>query len=147
MDPAKFIADMRNYAAKSVSLVIADNGIYKHDNQTRDKCPECGKFLLDVTGKRGKMLVCPDRECGYRKGVSMTSNARCPECHKKMEMRGDGENKSFYCTCGYREKLETFNQRVGERVNKKEVSQFLQKQNEPDPINSSLADALAKWKK
>ena len=54
------------------------------------------------------MLVCPDRNCGYRKGVSQVSNARCPTCHKKMEIRGDGDNKIFACSCGYREKLSTF---------------------------------------
>lgn len=141
-----FIDEMKKYASKVVSTVIASSEAYKHDNMTREKCPECGKFLLDVNGKKGKMLVCPDRECGYRKGISQVSNARCPECHKKMEIRGEGENKSFYCACGYREKLENFNKRKGEQVNKKEVSSFLKKQ-EDENINSALAEALAKWKK
>ncbi len=146
-DAAAFSKEIRTYAAGMVSKVIANDSVYKHDNMTREKCPECGKFMLDVTGKRGKMLVCPDRECGYRKNVSQTSNARCPECHKKMEMRGDGDNKTFYCSCGHREKLETFKERAGERVNKREVSKFLQQQNQPEEINSALADALAKWRK
>jgi DNA topoisomerase-3 len=92
------------------------------------------------------MLVCQDRECGYRKGLSQISNARCPECHKKMEIRGEGENKGFFCSCGYREKLEAFNKRKGEQVNKREVGRFLNQQEE-EGINSALADALAKWKK
>lgn len=142
-----FIDEMKKYASKLVSNVIASSAAYKHDNQTREKCPECGKYLLDVTGKKGKMLVCPDRECGYRKGISQVTNARCPECHKKMEMRGEGENKTFYCSCGYREKLEAFQKRKGEQVNKKEVSKFLNKQNDDTQINSALAEALAKWKK
>ncbi len=91
------------------------------------------------------MLVCPDRECGYRKTVTIVSNARCPECHKKMEIRGEGDNKSFYCLCGYREKLDAFKKRKGEQVDKKEVTQFLKKQDAGEPINSALADALAKW--
>ena len=142
----EFVGEMKGYASKLVSNVIASADVYKHDNMTREKCPECGKYLLDVTGKKGKMLVCQDRECGYRKGVSMISNARCPECHKKMEIRGEGENKTFSCTCGYREKLEAFNKRKGEQVNKKEVSRILDQQ-EDEGINSALADALAKWKK
>lgn len=141
-----FVADMRNYAAKMVGAVISSNEVYKHDNVTREKC-ECGKYLLEVNGKKGKMLVCPDRECGYRKTISQTSNARCPECHKNMEIRGEGENKSFYCTCGYREKLEAFKKRKGEQVNKKEVSSFLRQQDTDEAINSALADALSKWKK
>lgn len=143
----EFINEMKTYATKVVSTVIVSTNAYKHDNMTREKCPECGKYLLDVAGKKGKMLVCADRECGYRKGVSMTSNARCPECHKKMEIRGEGDNKSFYCSCGYREKLEAFQKRKGEQVNKKEVSRILEKQNDDTQINSALAEALAKWKK
>ena len=42
-------------------------------------------------GKRKKtrsLLVCQDRECGYRETVSRTTNARCPVCHKRMELVG-----------------------------------------------------------
>ncbi|HEY5584343.1 MAG TPA: DNA topoisomerase III [Ruminiclostridium sp.] len=147
INSVEFINEMKAYASKIVSSVIASTAAYKHDNMTREKCPDCGKFLLDVSGKKGKMLVCSDRECGYRKGVSQVSNARCPDCHKKMEIRGDGDNKSFYCGCGYREKLEAFTKRKGEQVNKKEVSNFLNQQDEGEPINSALAEALAKWGK
>lgn len=142
---ATFVAEMRNYATKLVKDVTSSNEVFKHDNVTREKC-ECGKFLLEVNGKKGKMLVCPDRECGFRKSISQVSNARCPQCHKKMEIRGEDENKSFYCSCGYREKLDSFKKRKGEQVNKKEVTNFLKQQDKGDPINSALADALAKWK-
>lgn len=145
-NPGEFVNEMKSYASKLVSNVIASSDVFKHDNMTREKCPECGKYLLEVNGKKGKMLVCQDRECGYRKGLSMVSNARCPECHKKMEIRGEGENKGFFCSCGFREKLEAFNKRKGEQVNKKEVGKFLNQQ-EDEGINSALADALAKWKK
>jgi DNA topoisomerase-3 len=145
-NPAEFINEMKGYASRLVGNVIASSDTFRHDNMTREKCPECGKYLLEVNGKKGKMLVCQDRECGYRKGLSMISNARCPECHKKMEIRGEGEAKAFFCSCGYREKLEAFNKRKGEQVNKKEVGQFLSRQ-EDEGINSALADALSKWKK
>ena len=147
VNPSTFIGEMKNYATKLVGAVIANSEQFKHDNVTREKCPECGKYMLDVNGKKGKMLVCPDRECGHRKTVTVISNARCPECHKKMEIRGEGEKKSFYCVCGYREKLDAFKQRKGEQVNKKEVTQFLKQQDSGEPINSALADALAKWGK
>ena len=96
------------------------------------------------------MYVCQDRECGYRKGISQTSNARCPECHKKMEIKGEGENKLFTCVCGHREKLSAFTKRrEAEKgtMNKREVGSFLQNQNEGKLINTALADALAKLKK
>ena len=145
-NPGEFVKEMKSYASKLVSNVIASSDVYKHDNMTREKCPDCGKYLLEVNGKKGKMLVCQDRECGYRKGLSMVSNARCPECHKKMEIKGEDQNKGFFCSCGYREKLEAFNKRKGEQVNKKDVGKFLNEQ-EDEGINSALADALAKWKK
>lgn len=144
-NPAVFVAEMRNYATKLVKDVTSSNAVFKHDNVTREKC-ECGKYLLEVNGKKGKMLVCPDRECGFRKSISQVSNARCPQCHKKMEIRGENENKSFYCACGYREKLDAFKKRKGEQVNKREVAKFLSHQEKNEPINSALADALAKWK-
>lgn len=145
VDPKAFIREMRTYASSLVGKVVAGSETFRHDNLTREKCPECGKFLLDVTGKKGKMLVCSDRACGYRKGVSRVSNARCPQCHKKMEMRGEGEDTTFACICGHREKLSAFKQRKGEQVNKREVSRFLKEQEEDSPINSALAEALKKW--
>ena len=147
---AGFISNIRSYAAKLVTTVIGSSQTYRHDNITRTKCPECGKFLLQVKGKRGEMYVCQDRECGYRQGISQTSNARCPTCHKKMEMRGEGEAKMFTCSCGYREKLSAFTKRrEGEKgsVNKREVQQFIQQQKGNEPINTALADALAKLQK
>lgn len=147
VNSSTFVSEMKGYATKLVGAVIANSEQFKHDNVSREKCAECGKYLLEVNGKKGKMLVCPDRECGYRKTVTVISNARCPNCHKKMEMRGEGDNKSFYCACGYREKLDAFKKRRGEQVNKKEVTQFLRHQEPDEPINSALADALAKWKK
>ncbi len=52
--------------------------------------------MLKVKGKRGTMLVCQDRECGHRESVSRTTNARCPNCHKRMEMRGEGDKQILY---------------------------------------------------
>ncbi|MGE4271746.1 MAG: DNA topoisomerase III [Desulfitobacterium sp.] len=149
-DQQHFIQGIKSYAAQLVGQVVGSSQTYRHDNVTRAKCPECGKFLLQVKGKRGEMFVCQDRECGYRQGLSVQSNARCPQCHKKMELRGEGENKLFTCGCGYREKLSAFNKRKEQdgkgSYNKKEVNQYLQKQKEVAPVNTALADALAKLK-
>lgn len=144
-NPHAFIHEMREYATKLVQNVTTSSETFKHDNVTREKC-KCGQYLLEVNGKRGKMLVCPDRECGFRKTIARVSNARCPECHKKMEIRGEGDKQSFYCVCGYREKLENFKKRKSTQVNKKEVKRFMRQQETGENINSSLADALSKWK-
>lgn len=144
-----FIGDLKGYAAKLVSTVAVSSTTFKHDNITGSKCPECGKYLLEVKGKKGKMHICQDRECGYRKSISQLSNARCPQCHKKMEIRGEGEKKIFICPCGYREKLSAFNERKKAQkgsIDKREVSKYLKKQNSDVPINTALADALAKLK-
>ena len=143
-----YVRRMREYASGLVSAVIASDAKYSHDNMTRDKCPDCGKFLLDVNGKKGKMLVCPDRECGYRKNVSMQTNARCPNCHKKMDMRGEGDKRLFVCVCGYRERLADFEKRRTESgASKRDMNDYFQSQSkrDADTGNSALAAQLAKW--
>ena len=105
-----------------------------------------GKYLLDVNGKKGKMLICQDRECGYRKSITVITNARCPECHKKLEMRGEGDKKSFYCVCGYREKLSDFEKRKESAgAGKRDVAKYMQQQSRQKTSSNPLADQLAKW--
>lgn len=147
----KFIGDMKNYSIDIVREIKQSDSKFKHDNLTKNRCPECGKFMLEVNGKRGKMLVCEDRECNTRKTVSQTTNARCPVCHKRLELRGEGEGKTFVCSCGHREKLSTFNKRKSEEKNKaskKDVNKYLKNQNKTDEnFNNPFAAALAKLKK
>jgi DNA topoisomerase III len=146
-----FLNEMRTYTKEVVDDIKSSGKQFKHDNMTRTKCTECGKFMLEVKGKHGRMLVCQDRECGSRKTLETVTNARCPECHKKLALHGEGENKVFVCKCGYREKLSTFNERKKKEksnLSKKDVSKFLKEQNKEnnEPINSALAEALAKLK-
>ena len=143
---SEFVDQMRKYATELVTEVKASNQTYRHDNQTRTPCPDCGKYLLRVKGKRGEMLVCPDRECGYRRSLSQTTNARCPNCHKKMELRGEGEKQMFACVCGYREKLSDFKKRrANAGAGKRDVRKYLANQ-DTSGGNTAMADALAKWK-
>ncbi|MRX71186.1 DNA topoisomerase III [Bacillus lacus] len=147
-----FIQEMRAYAKQAVHEIKSSDKKFKHDNVTGSRCPECSKLLLEVNGKKGKMLVCQDRECGYRKNVAKVTNARCPQCRKKLELRGEGEGQIFVCVCGHREKLSTFNERrkkdKNKNVSKKEVQSYMKKQGRQsdEPINTALADALAKLK-
>ena len=145
-DSAKFIEEMRAYASSLVSSVKSSEAKYRHDNMTREPCPECGKYLLEVNGKKGKMLVCQDRECGYRKSISVVTNARCPECHKKLELRGEGDKKSFFCVCGYREKLSDFEKRKESAgAGKRDVAKYMQQQAKQKTAVNPLAEQLAKW--
>jgi len=143
-----FTADIKNYVAKLIVNIKSSTVSYRHDNMTKNRCPSCDKFLLEINGKKGKMLVCPDRECGYRHSLSFLSNARCPTCHKKLEVFGDGERKIYTCKCGFREKFDSFNKRLAENrsdVSKTEVQSFLQKQKQENADeNSAFAIAWAK---
>lgn len=145
-----FVNQMRQYAESIVGEIKSSEASYKHDNITTTKCSECGKPMLAVNGKRGKMLVCQDRECGTRKTVSQITNSRCPKCHKKLELRGEGENRMFACVCGHREKLSTYNKRKQEQKkqgSKRDVQKYLREQEKSaEPMNSALADALANLK-
>ncbi|MFL0248738.1 DNA topoisomerase III [Candidatus Clostridium stratigraminis] len=148
-DPRAFTEEMRKYAFELVQEVKGSSDKFKHDNLSGNKCPNCGKYMLEVNGKHGRMLVCQDRECGYRKSLARITNARCPECHKKLELRGEGEGQIFFCKCGYKEKLSAFNERKkkeSSNISKKDVAKFLNNQNKKndEPMNSALAEALAK---
>ena len=145
-----FINEMKEYSKKITNEIKNSNDSFRHDNITRTKCPDCGKFMLEVKGKKGKMYVCQDRDCGHRKNISIVTNARCPNCKKKLELKGEGEGQIFTCACGYREKLTAFNERKKDgknKVDKKEVSRFLKDQDKGnDNLNTDLADALSKLK-
>ncbi|MFA2765800.1 DNA topoisomerase III [Bacillus pacificus] len=146
-----FISEMKNYTKEIVSEIKSSDKKYKHDNISAKSCPDCGKPMLEVNGKKGKMLVCQDRECGHRKNVSRTTNARCPQCKKKLELRGEGAGQIFACKCGYREKLSTFQERrkkeSGNKADKRDVQKYMKQQKkEEEPLNNPFAEALKKLK-
>ncbi|MDD4773419.1 MAG: DNA topoisomerase III [Eubacteriales bacterium] len=145
-DHTAFISEIKNYTTSLVSAVVADDTKYVHDNMTREVCPECGKFLLNVKGKKGTMLVCQDRECSYRRNVIFKSNVRCPECHKTMEVFGEGEKRTYACVCGFRERVERFHeQRKTSGASKSDVRAFIEKQKKQEtPGESAFAAALRK---
>lgn len=147
----KFMKEIQNYTQALIQDIKSADGTFHHDNMTRQKCPQCGKFLLSVNGKHGRLLVCQDRNCGYKKTIARLTNARCPVCHKKMELVGEGENQKFICSCGHKEKLSAFKARKakeGKAMSKKEVSRYLKKQQKEAeaPINNAFAEALSKIK-
>lgn len=143
---------MKNYTKEIVAEIKSSDKKYKHENISTKTCPDCGKPMLEVNGKKGKMLVCQDRECGHRKNVSRTTNARCPQCKKKLELRGEGDGQIFACKCGYREKLSTFQERrkkeSGNKADKRYVQKYMKQQQkeEEEPLNNALAEALKKLK-
>ncbi len=144
-----FISEIRGYTEEIVREIAGGEGQFRHENLTNHLCPNCGKRMLSVQGKNSKMLVCQDRSCGYRESVSRKTNARCPKCHKKMEMYGKGEAQTFVCSCGYKEKLSAFQNRrkkEGAGVSKRDVQQYMRRQQKEanEPINNAFAAAFAK---
>ena len=143
-----FLHQIRDYTCEIVDEIKTGEGTFRHDNLTNKVCPQCGKKLLAVNGKNSKMLVCQDRECGYRETISRTTNARCPKCHKRMEMYVKGKEETFVCQCGYKETLSAFQarrQKEGAGVGKRDVQNYLRKQQKDanDPVNNTFAQALS----
>lgn len=141
---SQFIGGIKDYTREMVQEIKESTDKYKHDNLSGRDCPDCGKPMLEVKGKKGKMLVCQDRECGHRKNLARTTNARCPNCKKKMTLAGEGDGQMFTCVCGHREKMSTFKARREKmqkgKVDKRTVQKYTGKKEEN--INSSLADQL-----
>ena len=142
-----FLHEIRDYTCEIVDEIKSGEGTFRHDNLT-NVCPRCGKKLLAVNGKNSKMLVCQDRECGYRETISRTTNARCPKCHKRMEMYVKGKEETFICACGYKEKLSAFQARrkkEGAGVGKRDVQNYLRRQQKEanEPVNNAFAQALS----
>ena len=145
-----FLKDIREYTQALIGEIKSGEGTFRHDNLTNTKCPVCGKRMLAVNGKNSKMLVCQDRACGHRETISRLTNARCPNCHRKMELYLKGKEDTFICaTCGYKEKLSSFQvrrEKEGAGVSKRDVQRYLNKQKKEaqEPINNAFAQALAK---
>ncbi len=143
-----FLHQIRDYTCEIVDEIKTGEGTFRHDNLTNKVCPQCGKKLLAVNGKNSKMLVCQDRECGYRETISRTTNARCPKCHKRMEMYVKGKEETFVCQFGYKEKLSAFQarrQKEGAGVGKRDVQNYLRRQQKEanEPVNNAFAQALS----
>lgn len=143
-----FLHQIRDYTCEIVDEIKTGEGTFRHDNLTNKVCPQCGKKLLAVNGKNSKMLVCQDRECGYRETISRTTNARCPKCHKRMEMYVKGKEETFVCQCGYKEKLSAFQarrQKEGAGVGKRDVQNYLRRQQKEanESVNNAFAQALS----
>ncbi|MDR2650560.1 MAG: DNA topoisomerase III, partial [Clostridiales bacterium] len=147
--PEGFITEMKEYTHRIIRDIKGSGASYAHENLTRERCPECGKFMLAVNSKKGRLLICQDRDCGYRQNVSIITNARCPNCHKRMELSGGGEKKFFLCVCGHKESEEQFEKRVkekGNQMNRRDVEAYIKNREREDTGNKAFAAAFAKLK-
>ncbi|MEN8904654.1 MAG: DNA topoisomerase III [Clostridiales bacterium] len=146
-----FINEMEQYTNKIVKEIKLDDKIFKHDNISTQKCSICGNNMLEVKNKRGKILVCKDRNCKSKKIISTITNMGCPQCRRKMELFGEAEKSVYVCKCGFKEKKNSFEKRLQKSkksVSKKEVEKYLKHQSQTyqHEINNPMLEALLKLK-
>jgi len=142
MNKNEFLKDIRKYTSEIILEIKNSSQVYRHDNLTTSKCPDCGKFMLQVAGKKGEMLVCQDRECNSRINLSLSIRSKCPKCHKFLKIVGEGEKRMIICSCGHREKYENFEKRKKEEKNamsKKDVQSFINNMNKSEVKNNPFA--------
>jgi len=61
-----FIRDIRDSAAALVGEVRGSTAEYRPSNLTKEKCPICGKPMLEYGRGKERRLVCSDRRCGHQ---------------------------------------------------------------------------------
>lgn len=137
-----FIFDIKQYTEKIVHDIKNMDATFKHDNITGTKCPNCGELMLEIENRQGKMLRCKDRSCNYKRNVYKNTNARCPNCKKRLKLYGEGEGQMFTCSCGHREKLATFEERrkreKQSKVSKRDINNYMKQKD--DFKNNALAE-------
>jgi DNA topoisomerase III len=140
-NPKAFKERIRKQTAQLVSEVKASDKSYRAHNLTGSKCPECGEFLKERKTKDGRVLVCSNMQCSFRKHKDpKLSNRRCPQCHKKMEIHNGKAGTYFQCRrCNIVEKAEERKK----AVSKLEERKLKQKYSPEDSgFGTSLGDLL-----
>ncbi|MDQ0658628.1 DNA topoisomerase III [Paenibacillus sp. W2I17] len=138
--PGPFLDGIRSMAKELVSTVKGSKAEYKPHNVSNSHCPDCNARLLEKKGKRGKFLVCPTEDCGYRRSAEKRlSNRRCAQCHKKMEIKEGKAGLYVQCLpCGITETLDKDKQHVNKRDQQKLVKQYAKQES----IGSNLGELL-----
>lgn len=138
--PEPFLESIRSMAKELMSTVKGSKAEYKPHNVSNSHCPDCNARLLEKKGKRGKFLVCPTEDCGYRRSAEKRlSNRRCAQCHKKMEIKEGKAGLYVQCLpCGITETLDKDKQHVNKRDQQKLVKQYAKQES----IGSNLGELL-----
>jgi DNA topoisomerase-3 len=143
--PDSFLNGIRDMTRELVSTVKNSAAEYKPHNVTNSHCPDCGSKLLEKKGKKGKFLVCPSQDCGYRRSAEKRlSNRRCPQCHKKMELKEGKAGLYVQCLpCGLTEVLDKDKTRVNKHEQQKLVKQYAKQESLGSNLGELLKAALA----
>ncbi|GLB59955.1 DNA topoisomerase III [Cytobacillus sp. NCCP-133] len=140
-DPKEFLKNIRKQTRTLVSEIKTSDKSYRAHNLTGSKCPECDSFLKERNTKDGKILVCSNLECNFRKRKDpKLSNRRCPQCRKKMEIHQGKAGTYFQCRpCNVVEKAQDKKKAVNKREERKLVQKYTQKE---ETFGTSLGDLL-----
>lgn len=140
----KFLQEIEKDTTELVKEIKQSDSKYQDFSLTQKKCPECGSFLREKNTRDGKIYVCSNNECSYRRRKDpKVSNHRCPQCHKKMVIV-DGKNGSYFkcLTCGITEKM-TGKGGKNKKMTKHEERRLMKKYSQAEePAESPLATAL-----
>jgi DNA topoisomerase III len=140
-NPKSFLQNIRKQTEHLVSEIKKSDRSYRAHNLTGSKCPECGSFLKERTTKEGRILVCSNMECRFRKHKDpKLSKRRCPQCKKRMEIHEGKAGVYFQCRpCNVVEKAEEKKKAVTKREERKLIQKYSQKN---ESFGTSLGDLL-----
>ncbi|UQD51183.1 DNA topoisomerase III [Bacillus methanolicus] len=140
-NPKTFLHNIRKQTEHLVSEIKKSDRSYRAHNLTGSKCPECGSFLKERTTKEGRILVCSNMECRFRKHKDpKLSKRRCPQCKKRMEIHEGKAGVYFQCRpCNVVEKAEEKKKAVTKREERQLIQKYSQKN---EAFGISLGDLL-----
>ncbi|OTN87925.1 DNA topoisomerase III [Enterococcus sp. 7E2_DIV0204] len=139
-----FLKAIEQDTKKLVNEIKQSESKYQDFSITQKKCPECGSNLREKNTKDGKIYVCSNKDCSYRRRKDpKVSNHRCSQCHRKMEII-DGKNGAYFkCKyCSITEKMQDKKER-NKKLTKHEERKLMKKYSQKEePEESALAQAL-----
>ncbi|MTD42365.1 DNA topoisomerase III [Erwinia sp. CPCC 100877] len=139
-----FLKEIEQDTRKLVNEIKQSESKYQDFSITQKKCPECGANLREKNTKDGKIYVCTNQDCNYRRRKDpKISNHRCSQCHRKMEII-EGKNGAYFkCKyCSITEKMQDKKER-SKKLTKHEERKLLKKYaQKEEPQESALAQAL-----
>lgn len=88
---------------KLLEKALKDSEDFKIKDKVLDeKCPECGKNLVEKNGRNGKFIGCtgfPD--CKFTKAIVKTTGVECPKCGHEIVEKVSKRGKVFYGCSNY----------------------------------------------
>lgn len=140
----QFLQGIERETKRLVQEIKTSKQSYQDFSITQKKCPECGSNLREKNTRDGKIYVCTNADCSYRRRKDpKVSNHRCPQCHRKMEII-EGKNGAYF-RCKYDGTTEKM---LGKKEQKKKMTKHEERRlmkkysQAEEPEESPLAAAL-----